>query len=733
MTHQSITIVHMEEQKNRKKKWINTLKFFAAYLVAAWTFLQFVDWVLNRYNISPHWVDILLWFFIGISPSLIIFIYNQERLSKRIVKLREKIFIPLNVIILFIALYFGFGNSDLGATTKNIAFENEQGQLETKTITKEEFRVGVPIYGFKQVKEDSTTSWLRYGIGRLLEEDLLQNKNITPNFDFLTNTTTKIREASLFNTFYVDGTYDKVGSEYTITTYIRKASNGKILKEQTLTGSNILTLLDDISVFITSNSGFVEGNSLTYLDLPINEFISNSLPALEAYANMDYRKAYDIDKGFALAYLQEAKRNTLYNRGKLETQDIIDKAVALKNNLPLQKQLEVYIQRNLAYDNYEEAEKQVKLQLEVDPTNSFYNMILFSIYGETKNTKGYMTAAEDLFNKNPNGENGLNLSEAAMLNGNDDRIIDALKAYEIINPEIKVLKLEPLIFKGEIDKAKAIFKEYKLGNTKNTNRIKPYDSIFSHLESNPYNSEDLKQFSGFYRSENNEQTLEMWIYNGRLIQYVKNQSMRTFLPAGKDAIGGGFIQSQTFYNKLIKDKMGKTVGFRNHQFNWNNTGVRFYWKLDASILAADEAYQKEDLKVADSLYKIAFKNNPNHSYLSNLSKHIQYKQDNTSDVILLQNKNFSGDYGPRKFWIEDGKFYYKRKGENSDLVKVELLPISENLYMDLTRLGTMMEFTMDSSGKMASKAYSYITSGELPFKWEFVDNETVKNYFLKDD
>ena len=41
-----------------KKKWINTLKFFAAYLVAAWTFLQFVDWVLNRYNISPHWVDI---------------------------------------------------------------------------------------------------------------------------------------------------------------------------------------------------------------------------------------------------------------------------------------------------------------------------------------------------------------------------------------------------------------------------------------------------------------------------------------------------------------------------------------------------------------------------------------------------------------------------------------------------------------------------------------------------
>ena len=139
------------KQTNGKKKWFNTLKFFAAYLVAAWTFLQFVDWILNRYNVSPYWVDILLWFFIGLSPSLLIFLYHQERLSRRIIKLREKIFIPLNIIILIAALYFGFGNSDLGATTKDISFENETGELETKTITKEEFRVGIPIYGFKQI------------------------------------------------------------------------------------------------------------------------------------------------------------------------------------------------------------------------------------------------------------------------------------------------------------------------------------------------------------------------------------------------------------------------------------------------------------------------------------------------------------------------------------------------------------------------------------------------------
>jgi len=629
----------MSTESKSSKKWFRTLKFLAAYLVAAWTFLQFFEWILKRYGISPNWVDLFLWIFIGVIPSLAIYLHHQERINNRILKLREKIIIPLNIVLLIIVLYFGFGNSDLGATTKEISFENSEGQVETKTITKEEFRVGIPIYGFRQIKEDSTTSWLRYGIGRILEEDLLQNKNISPNFDFLTNTTTKIREASLFYSFYVDGTYEKTETDYILTTYIRKATNGKILKEQTFKGPNILTLLDDISVYITSNSGFVESNSLVYLDLPINEFMSNSLTALEAYTNGNYRKAFDIDKRFALAYLQEAKRNTKYNRGKLETQDIIDKASALKNKLPLQKQLEVSIQRNLAYDNYKDAEKQVKLQLEVDPNNVFYNEVLFAIYGETKNIKGYAKASEDLFSKDPSAENGLNLAQAGMLSGDEDRIIDAIKTYEIISPSVKTIKLEPLISKGLIDEAETIFKDYKLGNPNNANRCKAYDSIFSYLKNNTPKLEDLEQFIGFYRSESNETLIEYWVENGKLIQYAKNQRMRTYLPAGKDAFGGGFIQNLTFYFKNIKDKNGKPIGLLYTQFEWSNTYNTFYWKLDDSILKANEAYEKKNLKEADSLYKIAFKNNPKHAYLANMLDHLKYIRDKDSDSLLLQHKS----------------------------------------------------------------------------------------------
>ena len=77
-----------EKQTSKIKK---VAKIVVAYLVAAWTFLQFVDWTLIRYNISPYWVDILLWFFVGVLPSLVIYLFNSERINNKKLKLWEKI------------------------------------------------------------------------------------------------------------------------------------------------------------------------------------------------------------------------------------------------------------------------------------------------------------------------------------------------------------------------------------------------------------------------------------------------------------------------------------------------------------------------------------------------------------------------------------------------------------------------------------------------------------------
>ncbi|WP_298757136.1 hypothetical protein [uncultured Psychroserpens sp.] len=718
----------MSTEPKRQKKWIKTLKILAAYLVAAWTFLQFVDWILNRYNISPHWVDVLLWLFIGIIPSLAIYLYHQERINKRILKLREKILFPLNIIILCIVVYFGFGNSDLGATTKEIKYTNESGQTESKTITKEEFRIGIPIFAFENLTNDDSQEWLRYGIGRLLYQDLTQNKSLSPDFADISNTTSKIKEASLFYDFYVDGTFNKIGDDYEIKTFIKKSTNGKTLKEQTFKGPNLLVLLDDISVFITNQSGFVESNTLKYLDFPINEFMSNSMEALKEFIHGNYDKATSIDNRFTLAYLEDAKRALRFNRGKLETQDIADKAFAHRNKLPLQRQLEVNIQRNLAYENYDLAEEQVKLQLEVDPNNDFYNQVLYAIYGETRQTNKYLETTERLFTNEPNPDNGINLAVASMVRGDDDRLIAEIKKYEIINPSLSIFKLQPLLFKGKFTEAKNLLKDIKTLHPGYENRWQVYDTAIAYLIKNKLNTELYKDFVGRYRYDYNEQTLDLWIENDRIIRYVKNQSMAPLLLAGPQSIVGGFINSRTWRYDLVYNSSGKVIAMKTAQHDYKNSVSTWYWKEDQSILDAHRAFDKGKLDEAEKLYEIAVKENPEHAYLKNIVKHLQYRKVITPDSLQLQNKHFEGSYGPRKFWVENGKFYYKRKEENVNLPKVELLPISENTYMNNTKLGTLMTFETTDEGRLASVPHSFNTE---TMTWNRLAEET-NNYYVKD-
>ncbi|BAO77645.1 hypothetical protein [Winogradskyella sp. PG-2] len=678
-------------------------------------------------------MDILLWLFLGITPSLLIYFYHQERLSKRILKLREKIIIPLNIIILIIALYFGFGNSDLGATTKEIQYTDEQGLAKSETITKEEFRIGVPIYGFKNLDKDKSLDWLRYGIGRLLEEDLHQNKSLSPDFGFYTNTSTKIEESSLFNDFYIDGSYKKDGDNYHITAYKRKSTNGKILKEQLFSGSDLLPLIDEITVFITENSGFTETKQLRYLDYPINEFMSDSIDAIKEYLNGNYSKAVTIDKNFALAYLEYAKRSLRVSRGKLEVQDLADKAFDNRSRLPLQKQLEVHIQHNLAYENFDDAAEQVKLQLEVDPHNSFYNQVLFSIYGETKQTDKFFESSGKLFDMDQNPDTGTNLAIAAMVSGNDDMLINEIKKYEIISPNLKIFRLQPLLFKGEFKKAETLLEDINSPYPNYKNRTKVYDSATQYLKKNGYDISKFKKFEGSYRASFNEQVNTYWIENNRLIQYIKNQRMHALLPAGENCLVSGFINNETYKHNLVLNESGKPIGINFQEINnRDNINSYWYWKEDDTILKAHKAFDNGNSEEALRLYEIALNKNPKHAYLSNALGYLSYIK--SKDSIQMQNITFSGDYGPRKFWVEDEKFYYQRKDNNTELAKVELLPISENRYMDLTRLGTIMAFEKDPSGKIASKSYSYIIGKELAFEWRHnIGNENVSNYFLKDD
>lgn len=716
----------MAEQK-RKKRWVKTLQFLAAYLVAAWTFLQFIDWILNRYDISPNWVDLLLWVFIGIIPSLLIYFHHQERINDGILKLREKIIFPINFIILGIIIYFGFGSSDLGATTKEISYTNDEGNLATQLITKEEFRIGLPIFQFTSKTQDTAFAWLDKGIQELLYQDLTQDKNLSPYMSSTKGTVNRVSESRIFNDYYLEGMFDIKDSIYEITPIIKNAKNGKVIAQKIHSGADLLTILDDVSVFVRDNLGIVEGKRDFYIDLNLSEFYSNSIEAIRHNIESNYYRAHELDPEFSISYFENAQRSIRFSNGSEGEKKLIDKAYEYSSKLPLQKQLQIRILRHIAYEEWEMAEKLLKLQLEIDPNDNLYNRLLNVVYGETKQVKAYISYAENRYNKNKSISNGNNLLNASLVNGEYDKIISAIKALEVVqpnNPELFALKLRPQLLKGDIKGAKKTQERVKLINPGWKKFTMPVDTVIAYLENNTINKKKLKPFVGKYRSENSEQTHEYFMDNDRLLSHVSNQELGAPILAGKNKLmTGGYSNRNVYINEFFNDSKDEFYLIKSKVYNYGQVYKNYYWRIDESIKNAENALMNGDYTEAESLYKIAIEKFPNHYFLKLALQHINYVKDNSETKILEDYKSISGSYGPRLFWVEEGKFYYERQG----LSKVHLYPIEENKYISLSRYSNQYVFETTEEGNQASAVYNHNSETKT---WDKLSDES--NFFLRD-
>ena len=713
-----------------QKKWLKVLQIFAAYLVAAWTFLGFVDWIINRYQISPYWVDLWLWFFVGIIPSLLIYLYHQDRINTGILHLREKIVFPLNVLVIAIGLYVGFGTSDLGATNKEIEFTREDGTVLRREITKDEFRIGIPIFNFKQTDNDSTTLWLEKGIRNLLFYDMHQDKNVNPSAFYAENTTDKVQAAKLFHDLYVDGKYTKKDGLYTVTPSIRESKNGKLMASESFTGPELAKILDSISIYIRDQVGVTEKQRAQYVDLEIQEFTSNSFKAIEHFVQGEYQEAIAIDSTFALAHLNQAARNIRYSRGKFEEQFTIERAFDNRSKLPEDRQLQILIYRHIAYEDWQKAEDLVKLQLEIEPNNEVYVNLRYQIYSETKQLKPYLEFAKARFDKELNESTGESFIEALIINGEYRECIDALDKFLLFKPNDKnvfFFKFVPEILNVELKEARATLKKAILLHPEWENITKVHDSTLRYLEANSIDKTDLSFFEGDFRSLNSEQEYRIWMHNEALLFSASNQMVKPVIPSGKTKLTivlhqiGGLSTAD-----YLQNEVGETFAIQFEQYNWDISWNYFAFKLDESIKKATALLVKEDLENAQTAYIKAIENNPEHFYLKDALAHINYMKQTDSLDIQQQFREVEGTYGPRKFWVEKGKLFYKRSGD-ANLPRVQLLPISNSRYMNLTKMDANAVFEYKEGKAIASYFWTYDMEKK---EWVKLDDE--RNYFEKD-
>ena len=722
----------MSATSDWQKKWIKTLKFIVAYLVAAWTFLQFVDWVLTRYQISPYWVDILLSFFIGIIPSLLIYFYHQDRINKKILKLREKIIFPTNLVLVLIGIYLGFGTSDLGATTKEIAVVDSYGEKTQTTITKEEFRTEIPIYNFQQINDNEDLKWIGEGISELLYYDLLQDKSISPSLNYAKSTTDKVLESSVAASVYVDGTYYKAGDEYTIEANVRNSSNGKIKTSQTFTGNDLLDLIDEVSVYVRQSIELPEGNRLQYLDLGLKEFVSTSLPAIKEFVYSNYENAIEKDSTFALAYLKSSRRNIRYSRGKIDEQAHADKAYRYRERLPYDLRMEAMANRYLAYNEFDKAKELVEMQLEISPQNQSLNNILYGIYGETKDTQSFYDTALERFTASKSFYNIENIADATLVVGDYDDYLKMVNLYMNLNPGNNYIfpySLPPLILKGSQKEALRTFEKIQLVHPNQDTINKVFKPAIDFISEDKIDNDYLQSFTGIYRSHQSEALVNIWVEEDRLLNYYSNQKIRIMIPAGNHQMVIGEPNQYSASYDFKKDDLGRFYCAKVDEHYQNGRVPYWIWRLDDTITTAEEFLQKGDYTQAEPAFEAAIAANPNHYYLKYLLQHIQYVKEKDSTQLLEQYKKVVGTYSKkgiennRKLFIKDGKLMYKRQG----IASKQLFPISETRYLNLSSYRLHFEFEFEGDEAVAS--FSWLFD---PDKQEWENYGAELNYLFKE-
>ncbi len=308
------------------------------YIGAGWGLVQFIEWIVERYGLSPHLPDISLVILFSLIPSVVLIAWFHGKPGADSWNKIEKITIPLNLMLTIGLIASFFSVNDLGAATKTMVVTNENGETIQKTVAKKQFRKKIILFNIKNASGNKRLNWLSGGLPMAVQYDLWQ----TPFVDVVS---LLFDGAELYGSlkragypegtevplplmkkiaidrhyqYFLNGTLNKEKHNYVVTLHIFQAKTGQEISKITIQDRSLFTLIDKFSAVIKKELDIPDYHMETIQDLPVAEILTNKIEAfklmVEGIEMMVYKnnfkqaaiiteKAVKIDSRFPLAYL----------------------------------------------------------------------------------------------------------------------------------------------------------------------------------------------------------------------------------------------------------------------------------------------------------------------------------------------------------------------------------------------------------------------------------------------
>ncbi len=291
-------------------------------MAAGWGLVEFTNYLVDRYVLSPYLPDLALLTWALMVPTVLMLAYFHGRPGRDAWTSLEKVGIPANVILAGALLLYSFAGKDLGAATIAVTLEDETGTSVERIVPKSEFRKRAALFYFDNQSADTAFDWLQYGLVFALYNDLRQDQFISVQFgpdfiqrfkeadfrDGLKLPLTLKREISHERhlDYFVTGKIDRSGEGLTITTQLYETRRGKLLKERSFYGNDPLAMVDEITVQLKRDLEIPAQHIEDSPDLPAAEQLTSSPEAFRQFIDGIYALTVSEDWRSAEASLRQA-------------------------------------------------------------------------------------------------------------------------------------------------------------------------------------------------------------------------------------------------------------------------------------------------------------------------------------------------------------------------------------------------------------------------------------------
>ena len=272
----------------------------AIYAGASWALIEFVAFAVDEFLLSPHLTRVVLAGLLLLLPTafMLAWFHGKPGKDREEMPRTEKIGLPANLLLCAIVLWVLFGGKDLGAATRTVTVQTEDGEEIQVTTMKSEFRKRTALFPLETgagLGEEET--WIAYAVPLAIEYDLITDDFFLPiptrtlswglrrrgYSDLLGAPLSLKREIAreVFAEYVAVGEIDRVEGRYRVTLAVREAKDGSIVGQTVHEGSELLALVDEMSEAIRVALGIHGREGVE--DLPVRQILTEEAAALEEF------------------------------------------------------------------------------------------------------------------------------------------------------------------------------------------------------------------------------------------------------------------------------------------------------------------------------------------------------------------------------------------------------------------------------------------------------------------